>query len=114
MLSDSVKPTNPQYTSPISLKLVESVAYLSQIPLQNEKQKEALLEAFQETLAVIDNLKEIDTALVEPTHQVTGLENILREDEVDSKRMFTQDQALKNASRTHGGYFVVPQIIDQS
>ena len=79
----------------------------------NDKHADALLSAFEETLAVIDNLREVDVQKVEPTHQVTGLENITREDVVDSKRMFTQEEALANASKTHDGYFVVPRIIDQ-
>jgi len=45
--------------------------------------------------------------------QVTGLENATREDEVQEERMFTQEEALRNAPRTHNGYFVVDQILDK-
>lgn len=68
--------------------------------------------AFEETLNVIENLNAIDTTSVEPTHQVTGLENVLRDDIVDKSRMFTQDQAVANAKHASHGYFVVNRIID--
>lgn len=71
-------------------------------------------QAFSETLAVIDHLHELDVQGVEPTHQVTGLENVWREDVVREECMFTQQQALANAAQTHDGFVVVPQIIEQS
>jgi Asp-tRNA(Asn)/Glu-tRNA(Gln) amidotransferase C subunit len=40
--------------------------------------------------------------------------NVLREDVVEEKRMFTQEEALSNAKKTHQGFFVVDQLIDQS
>lgn len=97
----------------ITPKLVSHIAGLAHLPLTDEKQASNLVEAFEEVLGVIENLKEVDTSTIEPTHQVTGLENILREDVVDEKRMFTQEEALQNASIQHHGYFVVPQILDQ-
>jgi len=72
---------------------------------------QSLATAFEETLAVIDNLKEVDTSKIEPTHQVTGLENVLREDEIDSKRMFTQAEAIANARDSYRGFFVVPAVL---
>lgn len=96
----------------ISKQQVKHVAELANIPVSD--QEAAKLEtAFTETLGVISNLQKLDVSTVEPTHQVTGLENIWREDEIDQTRMFTQEQALANAPKQHQGYFVVPQIIDQ-
>lgn len=96
----------------ISLQQVQHIAHLANIPV-SEAELVRLQSAFDETLDVISNLKELDTTKVTPTHQVTGLENVLREDEVSEKRMFSQQAALANASKTHAGYFVVPQIISQ-
>ena len=45
-------------------------------------------------LSVLDELKKVNVAGVEPTSQVTGLENVIREDANDVTRIFTQDQAL--------------------
>ena len=70
-----------------------------------------LAKDFAGTLDYISNLQQLDTDRVEPTHQVTGLENVGRNDTVDEHRMYAQTQALANAARTHRGYFVVKQVI---
>lgn len=93
--------------------IVHHVAKLAQIPVTADEEK-ALEKAFDETLKVIDTLQELDVKNVEPTHQVTGLVNILREDVVDEVHMLTQTQALSNAKKTHNGFFVVNQLIDQN
>ena len=62
---------------------------------------------------MVSELQSVNVEGVEPTFQVTGLENVMRDDVVDEKRMFTQEQALANAKQTHDGYFVVPQVISQ-
>ena len=97
--------------STITLQQVKRVAQLANIPLQ-DAQAEKFVGAFEETLDVIENLKEVSTAELEPTHQVTGLENVMREDVVDEKHMFSQQQAIANAKKTYQGYFVVPRILD--
>lgn len=107
------KKLNIKNDTGITPKLVAHIAELAHLPLTNEKQTNNLVEAFKETLGVIENLKEVDTSSIEPTYQVTGLENILREDVVDEKRMFTQKEALQNALIQYQGYFVVPQVLDQ-
>lgn len=91
---------------------VHHIAQLANIPVTAEEEKK-LAADFNETLAVVDKLKEVDVTKVEPTHQVTGLMNVLREDAVDESRMFTQEEALANAKATHNGFFVVNQIIEQ-
>lgn len=91
---------------------VAHIAHLANIPV-SEVEKEKLAQSFTETLAVIDQLQEVDTTQVATTHQVTGLENVTRDDVVEEKRMFTQDEALANATRKHNGYFVVPQVIEK-
>ena len=88
---------------------VSHVAKLANLPLTDEEKKkfEAQLE---ETIAYVDQLSEIPTEKTPPTNQVTGLENVLREDKV--KPSLTQEQALNNAKKTHNGFFVVPAILD--
>jgi aspartyl/glutamyl-tRNA(Asn/Gln) amidotransferase C subunit len=82
---------------------------------ENEQleEEQKLEKAFEETLAVVEKLQTVDVGSVEPTFQVTGLENVTREDVVDEQRMFTQEQALANARAQHDGFFVVPQVISQ-
>lgn len=95
----------------ISNDQIKHVAELANIPISDE-QATQISSAFDETLAVVENLKQVDIAGVEPTHQVTGLENVMREDVVDVSRMFSQEEALSNAPATHEGYFVVARILD--
>jgi aspartyl-tRNA(Asn)/glutamyl-tRNA(Gln) amidotransferase subunit C len=89
---------------------VQHVADLANIPLQ-EDELQPLANAFSETIEVVKNLSEVDTSNVEPVHQVTGLENITRDDVVDEERMFTQKEALFNAKETHDGMFLVPAVL---
>lgn len=91
---------------------VAHIAQLANIPV-SETEKAKLADAFTDTLAVVDQLQELDTSQVPTTHQVTGLENITRDDVVNEAKMLTQDEALANGARTHQGYFVVPQVIEK-
>ena len=63
-------------------------------------------------MKVVDELFKVDVKGVEPTHQVTGMENVLREDKVIEENTLFQEEALKNAKRKHDGYFVVDQILE--
>jgi aspartyl-tRNA(Asn)/glutamyl-tRNA(Gln) amidotransferase subunit C len=92
-------------------KDVGHIAHLANIPV-TENEKEELAKGFTTTIAVVDTLNTLDVSNIPSTH-MTGLQNVFREDEVDTDRMFTQDQALSNAKKTDNGYIVVEQIIDQ-
>jgi aspartyl/glutamyl-tRNA(Asn/Gln) amidotransferase C subunit len=99
-------------TKTFSNQVVRHVAELANIPI-TDNEAQTLESAFEETIGVVGHLSEVSTNSTEPTHQVTGLENIWREDQVTAERMFTQAEALANAQSTHEGFFVVPQVIDQ-
>ena len=58
----------------------------------------------------VGKLQEVDTENIEPTNQVTGLENVFREDEV--KESLSQNEVLANAPRKHKGYFLVDSIFE--
>lgn len=91
---------------------VQHVAQLSNIPVLDEEAAK-LEPQFEETLKVVAGLKHVDIQAVTPTFQVTGLENVWRDDVVNEAKMFSQQQALRNATQTHEGFFVVPQLINQ-
>ncbi len=91
---------------------VKHIAKLAHLEIDN-RQSVAFKKAFRETLQVIDNLQSVKVEGAEPTHQVTGLENIWRDDEVDESSMLSQKEALRNAKNVYQGYFVVPRLIDQ-
>lgn len=63
----------------------DDVHYLAQLSnLQLKDSEVAELQADLEAIVTyIEQLSELDTSSVEPTYQVTGLENISREDVVD-------------------------------
>lgn len=96
----------------ITTSQVHHISKLANIPV-TEKEAEAISKSFDETLEVVSQLQSVDVSKTEPTHQVTGLENVLRDDVVDTESMFSQDEALANAKHTHNGFFVVPRIIDE-
>lgn len=99
-------------TQKISQDLVKNISRLAKIPV-SEKEKEELTKGFNKTLAVVDELFQVNVKGIEPTHQVTGLENVLREDRVNEKKMLSQEQALSNTKNKHNGYFVVDQILEE-
>ncbi len=96
----------------IDKALIKHIAGLANIPIEDHEAEE-LSDAFRSTLKVVDELKQLSVESVEPSHQVTGLSNVMRGDEVDEKRMFSQEEALRNAPKTHNGFFVVPRILEK-
>lgn len=99
--------------SVVDPKLVSHIATLANLPMSSA-QATALAPQLDSVLEYTKQVGELDTDGVEETSQVTGLENILREDVIDPTRMFTQKQALANAVRTANGYFVVPAVFEES
>jgi len=94
----------------ISEDTVDHISKLANIPI-SETEKKNLADGFNKALEVVDSLFKVDVSQTEPTHQVTGLENILREDKVDDKKTLTQDEALSNTKKKYNGYFMVDQIL---
>jgi len=66
---------------------VAYIAKLANIPVSDEE-KQQFAQAFAETLTVIEELRELDNDGILPTHQVTGLKNVWREDVIDKEKMF--------------------------
>lgn len=62
-----------------------------------------------EILSYVEKLKEVDANNVETTSQVTGLENVTREDEPTP--CLSQEEALSNTKSKHNGLFKVPAIL---
>ncbi len=90
---------------------VSHVAQLANLPLTDEE-KNKLETQLSETLDYVKQLEEIDTKGVEPTSQVTGLENVFREDETAPS--LSQEEALKNAKSQYNGFFKVKAILEQN
>lgn len=88
---------------------VSHVAKLASLPLA-EAEKKKFEKQLSETLDYVKQLEELDTKGVEPTSQVTGLENVTRKDVATPS--LPQEEVLKNAKPTHNGFFKVPAILD--
>ncbi|OGJ16653.1 MAG: hypothetical protein A2632_01155 [Candidatus Pacebacteria bacterium RIFCSPHIGHO2_01_FULL_46_16] len=67
-----------------------------------EKQLEVIFE-------YMDQIKQLDLAAVPETFRTTEEENVLRGDIVTPS--LSQSDALRNARRTHNGFFVVSAIM---
>ncbi len=95
--------------SSISLSDVKHVAQLANLTISEDQAMQ-----FQTQLSqVVDHftaLNEVDVSNVIPTAQVTGLENITREDQVGI-RTLDQDQATSMSPTRHKGYIQVPSIL---
>lgn len=92
---------------------IKKIAKLANLTLaDNETEKFAT--QFTDTIAVVKQLEEVDTSTVNPTYQVNNLQNITREDEVDTARILPQEIATREAKNTYNGYIVVDRIIDNS
>lgn len=87
---------------------IHRVAKLADIPL-SETEAAKLEKQLEETLDYVAQLNTLDTEHVEPTSQVTGLENVTRDDVVTPS--LSQEEALKNAKRVHNGFFVVDAVL---
>lgn len=90
---------------------VRKVAKLASLTLQNHEEV-VFADQFTQTIEVVNQLQEIDTQTVQSTYQVNHLQNITREDIVDTSRILPQSVAVREAKKTHNGFFVVERIID--
>lgn len=88
---------------------VKKVAKLANLPLSSEEE-EKYSEQLSAILDYIDQLNSVDTQGVEALFNVTGLSNVLSEDEV--KPSLTSDQALANAPVKKNGFFVTKGVFE--
>jgi aspartyl-tRNA(Asn)/glutamyl-tRNA(Gln) amidotransferase subunit C len=90
---------------------VKKIGKLANLKLQ-ENEVDLFAGQFTKTVEVINELNKIDTSNVDATYQVNGLSNVTRADEVDMSRVLPQETALREAKKTHNGFFVVERLID--
>lgn len=87
---------------------VRHIAKLANLPLKPNEEKK-FEKQISEILSYVEKLKEVDTKNVKVTSQVTGLENVAREDE--AKPSLTQGEALSNTQNKHNELFKVKAIL---
>jgi len=91
----------------VTIAEVERIAALAHLDFSAEE-KEQFLHHFNEILAYMEKIAELDLTKVEPTTHLTA-EMPLREDEI--RPGLLREEALANAPAAHDGYFSVPKVI---
>lgn len=97
-----------QYNNRVKIDITH-IAKLANLPL-TDSEKKKLEKQLEETLAYIENLKEVETKGIKPTDHVTGLENVFKND--SARPSFSQEEALQNAKEKHNGFFKVKAILE--
>lgn len=95
--------------SSISIDDVKKLAVLSALTVTDDEAT-ALLTQLNEILGFVEQLNEVDTTGLEPTYQVTGLENVMREDEIIDYGL-SRDDLLKNAPDQQDGHIKVKRVL---
>lgn len=95
----------------IDLDLVRHIGKLSRIELTDEQVK-TFAGQLAGILEYFDKLQELDTGGVEPMAHAVDLHNVLAGDTPGES--LTVEQALANAPRRDGDFFMVPKVIGDS
>jgi aspartyl-tRNA(Asn)/glutamyl-tRNA(Gln) amidotransferase subunit C len=87
---------------------VRHIAKLANLDLTTDEEKK-FEEQLSQILDYVDKLQEVNTDHVEETSQITGLENITRDDVAGPS--LSQDEATSNSKSTQNGMFKVKGIL---
>lgn len=92
----------------ITIEEVRHIAYLARLKLDAEEE-DSMVGELDSILEYVDKLNELSTEFVEPLHHPIERVNVFREDEYG--KPLTQEEALANAPKTDGTFFIVSRII---
>lgn len=92
-------------------KDIKHIALLARLDLNSEELK-IYGQQLSDVLDYIAKLQEVDVINVEPTAQVTGLINVLREDKVENWKDDEVAAALKQAPSLEGRQIKVKRILE--
>lgn len=90
---------------------IEHVAKLARLEL-TEEEITKYGEQLSGVLSYIDQLREVETAGIEPTAQVTGLENAWREDVVKDWSADERAEAINLAPEVEDGQIKVRRVLE--
>lgn len=88
---------------------VRHLARLSGLEL-DDSEVESLALDIEKILDYVEQLNELDTTGVEPTYQLTDLENIWRDDAIDIGAI-TREQLLELAAAKRNNQIEVPKVL---
>ncbi len=92
----------------ISTSDIQHLASLSSLALA-DNEVDGLRQDLEKIITYIEKLKELDTTDIEPTYQVTGLENVWRDDEIQTD--VGRDELLKLAPEQKDFQVKVPKVL---
>ncbi len=90
---------------------IKHIAELARLEL-SEAELKKYGSQLSDILNYIDRLKEVDTKEIEPTAQVTGLENIMREDKIKDWDSEERKKALAEAPELEDGQVRVKRVLE--
>ncbi|MFZ1812527.1 MAG: Asp-tRNA(Asn)/Glu-tRNA(Gln) amidotransferase subunit GatC [Candidatus Saccharimonadales bacterium] len=93
----------------ITIDDVKRLATLSALVI-TDQQAEALRKQLDDILGYVAQLDDVDTTGVEPTYQVGGLENVMRDDTIKDYHV-SRDDLLKNAPALEDGSIKVKRVL---
>lgn len=93
----------------ISRNDVQHLAQLSSLALSDQKVDD-LRTDIAGILEYVDQLQELDTTGVEPTYQVTDLDNVWRDDAIDDYGI-NRDDLIAIAPDSLNGQIKVPKVL---
>ena len=93
----------------ITKDTVRKLAKLSSIGL-SDKEVEIMTNELGSIVGFVDALQSVDVDGVEPTFQVTGLQDTFRVDEVAPVTL-SREELLANAPDKQDGYIKVPRVL---
>lgn len=89
---------------------VKHIAKLANLTL-TEEEEEKYSEQLSKILDYFEQLNQVDTSSVEPTFNVTGMSDVMREDK--TQVCLSQEEALANAPKTKGNMFETKGVFDE-
>lgn len=88
--------------------LVDKLAHLARLSFDGQE-KEGIKQDLQKMITFVEKLNELDLENVEPLIHMSPEVNVLRNDAVSGS--VSREEALKNAPKTDGEFFLVPKVI---
>ncbi|MEM7815042.1 MAG: Asp-tRNA(Asn)/Glu-tRNA(Gln) amidotransferase subunit GatC [Candidatus Aenigmatarchaeota archaeon] len=92
----------------ISLETVKRVAEIARLDLSEAELKRAQAD-LNEILSAFKIIDEVDTKGVEPSFHPQPVENVVREDKIESP--LGQEKSLAQTKHKHEGYFKGPRVV---
>jgi aspartyl-tRNA(Asn)/glutamyl-tRNA(Gln) amidotransferase subunit C len=97
-------------SAPLTPADVRKVARLARLKL-SDAEVEVFTRQLGHVLTYVDLLNEVDVSQVAPMAHAIELANVLRADEPAGS--LPREEALANAPKSDGRYFLVPPILDE-